>query len=141
MKNYVLDSYALLVYFQNEAGSDEVKGLLKQAAAGEAALFLSAVNLGEIAYITRRRAGAENERAVIIALEALPITLVDATKSQALAAAAIKAEHPVSFADCFALALARQVGGEVVTGDPEFEKAQGIAPVRWLPRKTGLEPF
>ncbi len=137
MKNYVLDSYALLAYFQNEAGADEVKRLFEEAAAGEAALFLSAVNLGEVAYITRRKAGAEKERALVIALEALPLMIVDVGKEQALAAAEIKAEHAISFADCFALALARQVEGEVVTGDLEFETVEGIAPVKWLPRKTG----
>lgn len=136
MKSYVLDSYALLTYFQNEAGADEVKGLFKEAAAGEAALFLSAVNFGEVAYITRRKAGAEKQRTLIIAIETLPLTIVDADKEQSLAAAEIKAGHSISFADCFALALARQVGGEVVTGDPEFEKAEGIATVKWLPRKS-----
>lgn len=136
MKNYVLDSYALLAYFQNEAGADEVKGLFKEAADGRVTLFLSAVNLGEAAYITRRKAGPEKQQALVIALEALPLTIVDAGKEQALAAAEIKAAHPISFADCFALALARQIEGEIVTGDPEFEKAKEIAPVKWLPRKT-----
>lgn len=133
MRNYVLDSYALLAYFQNEAGAAEVKGLLKKAAAGEVALFLSAVNFGEVAYITRRKAGAEKQRTFAIAVETLPLTIVEAGKDQALAAAEIKAGHPISFADCFALALARQVGGEVVTGDPEFKGAEEIAPIRWLP--------
>lgn len=137
MKNYVLDSYALLAYFQNEAGADEVKRLFKEAAAGGVALFLSAVNLGEAAYIICRKAGAEKQRALAIALEALPLTTVDAGEEQALAAAEIKAGHAISFADCFALALARQLEGEVVTGDPEFEAVEGIAPVKWLPRKTG----
>lgn len=137
MKNYVLDSYALLAYFQNEAGADEVKRLFKEAAAGRVALFLSAVNLGEAAYIARRKAGAERQRALVFALEALPLTIVDVGKEQALAAAEIKAGHAISFADSFALALARQVEGQVVTGDPEFEAAEGIAPIKWLPRESG----
>lgn len=29
----------------------------------------------------------------------------------------------------------RLVGGAVVTGDPEFEKAEKLVPVFWLPRK------
>jgi len=136
VKNYVLDSHALLTYFQNEAGADEVKGLLRTAAADRACLYVSAVNLGEVAYIARRRAGVEKQRALMVALETLPLTVVDAGKEQALAAAEIKAGHAISFADCFALALARQVKGEVVTGDPDFEMTEEIAPVKWLPRKT-----
>lgn len=133
MKSYVLDSYALLTYFQNEAGADEVKRLFKEAAAGRACLNLSVVNLGEVAYITWRKAGVEKQRALVSALELLPLTIVDADKEQSLAAAELKAGHPISLADCFALALARQVGGEVVTGYPDFETVVGIAPVKWLP--------
>ncbi|MDH7579102.1 MAG: hypothetical protein QHH75_15110 [Bacillota bacterium] len=31
--------------------------------------------------------------------------------------------------------LAWRSGGTVVTGDPEFKKAEGVAPVLWLPEK------
>lgn len=53
MKNYVLDSYAILTYFQNEAGAEKVEKLLADAETGDVRLFLSAVNLGETAYITQ----------------------------------------------------------------------------------------
>lgn len=39
---------------------------------------------------------------------------------QELAAAHVKAGLCVSYADAFVIALAQQVGGVVVTGDPEF---------------------
>jgi len=35
----------------------------------------------------------------------------------------------LNFADCYALALARHVGGIVVTGDPEFKKTEGLVSI------------
>ncbi|AFV10545.1 PilT-like protein [Thermacetogenium phaeum DSM 12270] len=135
MKSYVLDSYAVLAYFLDEEGAAQVEGLLREAAAGKASLNLSAVNLGEVAYITQRKAGAVGRRKLLSALDALPVTVVDADRDLALAAAEIKAKHAVSYADCFALALARRGGATVVTGDPEFKKVQGVVPIHWLPEK------
>ncbi|MGB9887344.1 MAG: type II toxin-antitoxin system VapC family toxin [Moorellales bacterium] len=136
MKNYVLDSYGVLAYFQDEAGAGEVEGLLARAAAGEIALFLSAVNLGEAAYIVSRKAGPEKRDFFLLAVDALPLRVVDADKPLALTAAEFKADLPIAFADSFALAPAKLLGGTVVTGDPEFKRAERFVPVFWLPAKT-----
>ena len=55
---YILDSYALLAYFQAEpvAGA-KVRDILKEAAAGAAEAFLSVISLGEIYYIVARKRG------------------------------------------------------------------------------------
>ena len=136
MKNYVLDSYAVLAYFQDEAGAAEVEGLLAKAATEEVALFMSAVNLGEAAYIVGRKAGLEKRDLFLLAVEALPLRVISADKQLALAAAEFKTDLPIAFGDCFALALAKLLGGTVVTGDPEFEKAEKLVPIFWLPRST-----
>jgi len=49
---YVLDSYAILAYFQAEPGGLKVKGLLKQAKAEDALTLMSLINLGEVVYNT-----------------------------------------------------------------------------------------
>ena len=50
MKNLVLDSYALLSYFEDEPGADKVQRLLEQAAKGKVSLLMSIVNWGEVYY-------------------------------------------------------------------------------------------
>ena len=135
MRNYVLDSYAMLAYFQDEDGAQSVQQLLSESTSGESALFISCVNLGEIAYITRRKSGAEMVEVILSAVDMLSIQVVGVDRELALSAAEIKAGYPISYADCFALALAKRVGGTVVTGDPEFEKVGDLVPVQWLPRK------
>ncbi|MGB9920593.1 MAG: PIN domain-containing protein, partial [Moorellales bacterium] len=59
-----------------------------------------------------------------------------ADKPLALTAAEFKADLPIAFADSFALAPAKLLGGTVVTGDPEFKRAERFVPVFWLPAKT-----
>ncbi len=51
---YVLDSYALIGFLENEPFADRIEQLLKQARKGEASLYLHALHLGEVYYITLR---------------------------------------------------------------------------------------
>ncbi len=44
--SYVLDSYAVLAYFQAERAGLKVKDLLKQAKNGDTLTFLSMINMG-----------------------------------------------------------------------------------------------
>jgi predicted nucleic acid-binding protein len=51
-----------------------------------------------------------------------------------LAAATLKANYPISYADSFAAALAMIKKCSLLTGDPEFEllEKQGIITIEWL---------
>jgi ribonuclease VapC len=49
-----------------------------------------------------------------------------------LAAAHIKANHSVAYADAFAVAAAQELGGAVLTGDPEFKEVEELIAVEWL---------
>ncbi len=98
-------------------------------------MLISTINLGEIAYITQRNAGVEGKHKLLNAIDLLPVTVVDADRSLALKAAAIKAGHAISYADCFALALAHINNGIVVTGDPGYNKIENLVPIHWLPEK------
>ncbi len=60
--------------------------------------------------------------------------LIDVDRSLTLAAAHIKAQFPLAYADTFAVALGRQENARVVTGDPEFEAVESLVAIEWLPR-------
>jgi len=47
-------------------------------------------------------------------------------------AAKIKAEHPLSFADCFAVVTARKYNAVIMTGDPEFKRVEQLVEIEWL---------
>ncbi|MHB8844011.1 MAG: PIN domain-containing protein [Nitrospirota bacterium] len=129
---YVLDSYALLAHFEDEAGGVQVEKIPKAAQAGKTKLFLSVVNFGEVYYTAFRERGRENADDVKSVMEQLPITLVPADRDHALEAAKLKGAHAVAYADCFAAALGMRKKARVVTGDPEFRKFGELVAVEWI---------
>lgn len=135
LPEHVLDSYALLAYFGAEPGADRVKSLLEAASLGKCRLFLSIINLGEVVYIVERERGLPRAQETLARIDELPIEVVVADRAATLAAAHLKAESPIAYADCFAAALARTRTATLITGDQEFRKvktAYGLR-VEWLP--------
>lgn len=80
---YVLDSFAVLAYFQGEAGGIKVKDILKKASSGKVSAFLSVLNLGEIIYITERRLGRDTAESILGDILRLPIQLAEAGMDRA----------------------------------------------------------
>ena len=129
----VLDAYSLIAYFENEQGAEEMIRLLKASGDSGRDLLLSAVNWGEVFYITLREAGEKKAKEVEDAIGALPISIVGVDLELTREAARFKARNRMSYADCFAAALARLRRAELVTGDPEFKQIEGQVSIHWLP--------
>ena len=133
MKTLVLDSHALLAYFEREPGWDAVAHLLHEAAEGRRRLVMSVVNWGEICYITLREYGKNQLECVLDALDNMPVEIVDAGREAALEAARFKARGGLSYADSYVCGLAKLIkGAEILTGDPEFRSVESILSVRWI---------
>ncbi len=134
---YVLDSFALLAYLEGEAGMPRVRSVLEGAAEQRHTVYLSLINLGEALYITERGRGLVAARRTLGAVDELPLEIVPVSRATVLAAAHIKARFPISYADAFAVVAARDRGGVVMTGDPEFGPLAdaGLVAVEWLPRR------
>jgi predicted nucleic acid-binding protein len=129
---YVLDSYALIAHFEDDAGGEAVRKILRAASAGKAELFLSAINLGELYYNTLRERTREKAEEVLFLVKQLPINIVNADLEMTLEAARLKGLHPVAYADCFAAALGIRKKAKIVTGDPEFRKFENLLSVEWI---------
>ena len=134
---FVLDSYAVLAFFEGAEGGKRVRELLQNAVGGRCELFMSVVNLGEVVYITERERGLPKAQEVLARIDELPIKVVDANRAHTLTAAHIKAQWPIAYADCFAAALAKLMEATVVTGDPEFRclEAASVVQIAWLETK------
>ncbi len=129
---FVFDSFALLAYLQDEPGGAAVEELLEAAASGRARVWLSIVNFGEVLYVVERVRGLEEAHRAAAAIDSLPIRVVDADRELTFAAAHVKANRPLAYADAFAAALSLRTGGAVVTGDPEFRRVEDLVPIRWV---------
>jgi len=131
--NIILDSYAVLVFLQGEAGVERVQEILDAAQTGETQAYLPLVNLGEIVYIIERKLGLEEAQSALSAIKQLPLTIFPVDEENVLAAAHIKAQYPVSYADAFVVAAAQNLEAVILTGDPEFDVVKGFVEVENLP--------
>jgi len=129
---FVLDSFALLAHFQDENGDGRVVDLLEQAQQGKCRIFLTLINLGESCYLIERRRGLRDVHLVLAAIDSLPIEILPADRDAVLAAAHLKAQYPISYADAFAAAAAQSLSATLLTGDPEFKMLAHVLQIEWL---------
>ena len=130
----VLDSWALLAFFEDEPAADAVEEILHRASLGKERLYLSVMNWAEVYYSTMREVSQEAAEARASEIRNLPIDIVGAGDDLKLArlAAQFKAGHKLSLADAFAAALAKEKKAELVTGDPEFKALEKELKIFWL---------
>jgi predicted nucleic acid-binding protein len=135
MATKVLDSWALMAFLQDEPAAGEVEKLLVKAAEDKHKLLLCVVNWGEIYYSIARTEGEAIAEQKAADLATLAVELVGVSDDLQLVreAAKLKAAKKMSYADCFAAALAKLRNAEIVTGDPEFKEVEGEVKVAWLP--------
>ena len=129
---HVLDAFALTAYFEKEPGYEKVQELLTAAAADNQKLFLSTVNWGEVHYVTHRTYGIEQANKITHVIGTFPIEIVDVDLEIAKQAALFKVAHHLSYADCFAAALAKVKKSTLVTGDKEFKSLEDDIKIAWL---------
>jgi predicted nucleic acid-binding protein len=110
----VFDSWALLAYLKGEPTADRIEAIwLAEGAA------ISSINLGEIFYI---RAREEGNDAAVASLKAIRkrLGVIDPDWPLVEAAAKIKANGGLSYADAFCIATAVKFDASLWTGDPEI---------------------
>ena len=131
-KAIVFDSWAIIAYLEGEPAAEKVADHIADAHEEEIPLFLSVVNAGEVWYIIARETSVADAERSITEMRHLGIEFVDADWPLAHEAGGFKSKHKMSFADCFAAALAKQKNALLLTGDPEFKQVEQEITVNWL---------
>ena len=129
---YLFDSHALLAFFQNEEGAEIVAEILQRAVKEGLERLICVINLGEIIYVTKRRFGDSKKLEVLARVHQLGLKVLPVPEDLVFKAAEIKAQYPISYADCFALACAMEHSARVVTGDPDFKKIAHLLSIDWI---------
>jgi ribonuclease VapC len=130
-KAIVLDSWAVIAYLEDEPSAEKIADIIADAHENNTPLLMSVVNLGEIWYIVARETSEADADRCERELRQLGIEVMDADWSLTQQAARFKSKHKMSFADCFAAALAKQKKAHLVTGDREFKQVQAEIPIVW----------
>jgi ribonuclease VapC len=131
-KVVVLDSWATIANLEDEASAERVADIIADAHEEKIPLLMSVVNAGEVWYIIARESSVADADASINQLRDLGIEFVDADWNLAKDAGYFKSKNKMSFADCFAAALAKQRKAHLATGDPEFKQVESEIAINWL---------
>lgn len=128
----VLDAHALMAYLEKESGYEKVRDVFTAAAEKDRNLLMTAVNWGEVYYIVTREYDYHKAEDVALMIQGLPIDIVPVDLELAKEAAMLKTAHKMSYADCFAVALAKKKKAELVTGDKEFRTVEKEIKINWI---------
>ena len=128
----VFDSWAIMAFLEDEPAARRVQDLIWQAHESEQALLLTSINLGEIWYSVARRHDDTTAETKVSEILSLGFVVVNADWTLTHQAAQFKAKYRLSYADCFAAALAKLEGVALVTGDREFKALEREIKLHWL---------
>jgi predicted nucleic acid-binding protein len=121
-----LDAWAILRWLEGvEPAASRVDTAL------EARPVMSWINLGEVYDVVHRAGGPEYADEVASDLQTR-LALDQATPERVLAAAAIKARHPMALGDAFAVATSLAHEAVLLTGDPELLEREPLCLVEDL---------
>jgi predicted nucleic acid-binding protein len=132
--NYVFDACAMIAFLRDEPEADVVHEILIDPAS---TCIAHAINLCEVYYDFVRAADEKTARAAVRDLMAIGIrTRRDMNTEFWTGVGHLKGTiRKVSLADCFAIELARRVGGQIVTSDHhEFDPLvnQRVCDIRFI---------
>lgn len=121
-----------MAFFQKEKGAGIVAKILRNAEKLSLNRLICVINLGEIIYMTKRRFGDQKKVELLGRVHQLGFKILPVPESLVYKAAELKAEYPISYADCFALACTLEQSAVLVTGDPEFKKVAHLVRIKWI---------
>lgn len=131
---YLLDTKALIAFFNNENGAENVEKILSDIDENKVEGFVSAITLTEIYYLYSRRSGESfaKKRIEQIKLSNLKMVVID--DEIAIKAGKYKVKA-IPIADALIAASAYFIGAKVVTDDEHFEKLEaGVVKFRGTDR-------
>ena len=119
---YALDADVLIAALDaNDAHHSAARGLLTYWHAQQETVLISLVNLSEV--LVAPAADERRMRTARSAIAALGVTIHQPTEAIAVEAARLRSRHPISLADSYLLATARQLHAQVASFDAKIARA------------------
>ncbi len=131
-KALVLDSWSVIAYLEDEPSGQQIADSISSAHEESIPVYMCVVNAGEVWYIIAREISEEEANYNVKELHNLRIQFVDADWELTQEAARFKAHNKISYADCYAAALAKAKKADLVTGDPEFKAIEDQVMIQWV---------
>ncbi len=131
-KALVLDSWSVIAYLEDEPSGQQVADLIAGAHEEGIPIYMTVVNAGEVWYIIAREISEKEANSSIKELRDLRIQFVDVDWELTQEAARFKSLQKMSYADCYAAALAKTRKADLVTGDAEFKAVEEQVKIQWV---------
>ncbi len=134
---YVLDTSAIVRYFEASAGGLDVIRIFASAGRGECEIVIPAIDWGEVYTATLRLFGTSALTMISELRSSVPIRVMPATAERAYASAMIKHRYPkIGYADCFGIELASDSPNHsLITADYGLKPAEQAVTIQFLPPK------
>ncbi len=132
LKTLVLDSWAIMAYLEDEPAAERIADMIADARDKGDRLLMSVVNIGEVWYAAARKHSDRDADNAIRELRSIGVEFIDVDWHTTQIAARYKAKGGISYADCFAAALAKHHEAALLTGDHEFEQLNDEISIVWL---------
>ncbi len=131
-KAYVLDSWAVVAYLEDEPSAERIEELIATAHEEQIPIYMSVVSVGEVWYTLAREVSEKEASAGVKMLRDMRIQFENVDWEITQIAARIKSQNKMSYADAFAAALAKIKKADLVTGDNEFKPLDGSIRILWV---------
>lgn len=131
-KALVLDSWSVIAYLEDEPSGQQVADLIAGAHEEGIPIYMTVVNAGEVWYIIAREISEVEANNSIKELRELRIRFEDADWELTQEAVRFKSKNKMSYADCYAAALAQAKKADLVTGDNEFKALEDQIKIQWV---------
>jgi uncharacterized protein len=131
-KAYILDSWAVIAFLEDEPSAPQIADLIASAHEEEIPLYMTVINVGEVWYTIAREISEDDANASIKELRDLRIQFENVDWELTQEAARFKSQHKMSYADCYAAALAKLKKADLVTGDNEFKGLENEIKIQWV---------
>jgi uncharacterized protein len=128
----VLDTWAVIAYLEDEPSGQQIADLIASAHEEAIPVSICVVNAGEVWYIIACEISEEAANNSIKDLCDLRIRFEDVNWDLTQEAARFKSKNKMSYADCFAAALAKLKKADLVTGDAEFKSVEDQVRIHWV---------
>ena len=131
-KAFVLDTWAVIAYLEDEPSAQQIADLIASAHEEDIPVYMTVVNIGEVWYNIAREVSEEDANTSIKELRDLRIQFENVDWEITQEAARFKSQHKMSYADCYAAALAKLKKADLVTGDKEFKPLEDAINIQWV---------
>lgn len=128
-ESYVLDTSALLTFWNDEDGAETVEQILRS----DTQVYVSFMSCMESRYRIWKNTGKEESEEFSRYLNLLPFKRIDITDLIFEKAIEIKATNSLSVCDSWIIATAIVTGSVLVHKDPEFEQVKTLVKLETLP--------